>query len=261
MKAQELMQELLGWADAPVPDTVDTKKAGEDGKEVNKVATCFIATPEVIQAAHAWGADLLITHEPTYYDHRDHLGDIPDNPVMQAKKRLLEGTGMTVYRYHDHMHASTPDGIIEGELAALPWDCDYDGHFAATLKQPRTAREIARDLEAHWGIARVRMTGDLDTPMTGVYLMIGAYGDDNHLKALQKPECQVLVVGESSEWRIGEYVRDAAQLGFHKAMLFCGHVGSERDGMKHLCARIAEIHPELSCRYFECGEVYTYLDR
>ena len=60
------------------------------------------------------------------------------------------------------MHASTPDGIIEGELHALPWDCAHDGHFAVTLREPRTARQVAADLEKHWGLRRVRMVGALD---------------------------------------------------------------------------------------------------
>ncbi len=259
MKARELMEELFARADEPVRDTVDTCKAGDPERALRRVATCFIATPEVIRAAGDWGADLLITHEPTYYEHRDHLGAIPDDPVMQAKKRLLEGTGMTVYRLHDHMHASTPDGIIEGELHALPWGCAHDGHFAVTLREPRTARQVAADLEKHWGLRRVRMVGALDEPMTGVYLMIGAYGEENHLKALRKPECQILVVGETSEWRIAEYVRDAVQLGLSKAMLVCGHVGSEREGMRFLAQSIAKAHPDLETRYFECGEVYTDL--
>ena len=259
MKARELMEELFARADEPVRGTVDTCKAGDPERALRRVATCFIATPEVIRAAGDWGADLLITHEPTYYEHRDHLGAIPDDPVMQAKKRLLEGTGMTVYRLHDHMHASTPDGIIEGELHALPWDCAHDGHFAVTLREPRTARQVAADLEKHWGLRRVRMVGALDESMTGVYLMIGAYGEENHLKALRKPECQILVVGETSEWRIAEYVRDAVQLGLSKAMLVCGHVGSEREGMRFLAQSIAKAHPDLETRYFECGEVYTDL--
>ena len=259
MKARELMAELCARADRPVPDTVDTCKAGDPEKELRKVATCFIATPEVIRAADAWGADLLITHEPTYYEHRDHRGQIPDDPVMQAKKRLLESTGLTVYRLHDHMHESTPDGIIEGELNALPWDCKHDGHFAVTLSTPRTAREIAADLEECWQLRRVRLVGDLDTPLKGVYLMIGAYGEERHMQALRLPECEALVVGETSEWRVAEYVRDAAQFGFHKALLVCGHVGSEREGMRFLAQSIAKAHPDLETRYFECGEVYTDL--
>lgn len=258
MKARELMAELLGWADAPVPDTVDTLKAGDPEREVHRVATCFIATPEVIRAAHEWGADLLITHEPTYYDHRDHGGALPDDPVMRRKQQLIERTGLTIYRYHDHTHARTPDGIIEGQLAALPWACDHDGHFAVTLHAPMTAAQMADDLEKYWGIAHVRRTGDLHMPMTRVAMMIGAYGEENHYKMLRDTDCEVLIVGETSEWRICEYVRDAAQLGIHRAMLTCGHAGSERDGMKYLCKLVTDAHPELELKYFECGEVYTY---
>lgn len=258
MKAKELMQELCAAADAPVADTVDTLKAGDPERELHKVATCFIATPEVLRAAHAWGADLLITHEPTYYDHRDHDGDIPDDPVMQRKKQLVEQTGLTIYRFHDHTHASTPDGIIAGQLHALPWSCSHDGHFAVTLEQPMTAAQIAEDLEKYWGIAHVRRTGDLDTPMTRLCMMIGAYGEDRHYRMLRDTDCEVLIVGETSEWRICEYVRDSAQMGLHRAMLTCGHVGSERAGMEYLAGRIAQAHPDISTRYFECGEVYTY---
>ena len=35
---------------------------------------------------------------------------------MQKKKALIESTGMAMYRYHDHTHNRTPDGIIEGML-------------------------------------------------------------------------------------------------------------------------------------------------
>lgn len=259
MKALELMQEMYTWAQSPVKDTVDTCKSGDPEREISKVATCFIATPEVIKAAHAWGADLLITHEPTYYEHRDYCGNIPDDPVMQAKKQLLDATQMVTYRYHDHSHASFPDGIIAGEVKALDWDCDYDGVFEVKLHAPKTARQMAAEIEKAWGIQHVRMVGDLDAPMTYAQMMIGAFGEDNHLKALRSDHCDVLVVGETSEWRVGEYVRDAHQLGMHKAMLICGHVGSERDGMKHLCTLINDVHPQLDCRYFECGEVYRSL--
>ena len=121
-----------------------------------------------------------------------------------------------------------------------------------------TAEAIARDLEKYWGIAHVRRTGDLNTPMTRLCMMTGAYGEDNHYRMLRDTDCEVLIVGETSEWRICEYVRDSAQLGLHRAMLTCGHVGSERAGMEYLAKGVAKAHPDLETRYFECGEVYTY---
>lgn len=257
MKAKDLLNEMRTWADAPVEDTVDTFKAGDPEREIRKVASCFIATPDVIRAAHTWGADLLITHEPTYYDHQDHCGNIPDDPVMQRKKALIESTGMAIFRYHDHMHDRTPDGIIEGMIKALPWtDYDWDGHFALTLKEPMTAAEVAADLEKYWNIQHVRRTGDLHTPMTRLCMMIGAYGDERQYRTLRQTDCEMVIVGETCEWRFSEYIRDAVQLGDHVALLTCGHQGSEAAGMRWLTQMIHDTHPDLDVQYFECGEVY-----
>ena len=57
-----------------------------------------------------------------------------------------------------------------------------------------------------------------------------------------------------------EHARDAAQMGYHKAILVLGHIGSERDGMKYAAQILKQRQPQLDVRYFECGEVYTYSD-
>ncbi len=166
MKASELMAELLGWSEEKIENTVDTCKAGDPEREVKKVAACFIATPEVIKNAAAWGADLLITHEPTYYEHYDNLAGREGDPVILAKQRLIEQSGMTLWRFHDHLHGRLPDGIIEGELGRLGWQGDYDGRFAFTLAEKQTPRQIMAQLEEKWGIAHIRMVGAADTPVS-----------------------------------------------------------------------------------------------
>ena len=62
------------------------------------------------------------------------------------------------------------------------------------------------------------------------------------------------------EWSLGEYARDAAQLGYKKALLILGHEGSERAGMVYTADILREMYPDLEVQYFECGEVYTYTD-
>lgn len=89
--------------------------------------------------------------------------------------------------------------------------------------------------------------------------MFGAPGNIV-LEELQRPESQIVLVGETCEWLIGEYARDAAQLGLKKALLIMGHVGSERDGMEYTARLLKERHPQLDVKYFDCGEVYTYTD-
>lgn len=63
------------------------------------------------------------------------------------------------------------------------------------------------------------------------------------------------------EWSHCEYVRDAAQLGYKKAILILGHIGSERDGMVYTADILKKMHPELEVKYFESEEVYTYTDQ
>ncbi len=256
MRARELMAELLGWAAERIPDTVDTCKAGDPGREVRKVAVCFIATPEVIRGAAQWGADLLITHEPTYYEHHDSVEGREEDPVISAKKKLVRQSGMVIWRFHDHLHARMPDGIVEGELEKLDWKGDYDGRFGFLLEQKLTPRQIKAQLEEKWGARQIRMVGAADAPVSKLSLLIGAPGKEAMMQALAG-ETELLIGGEVCEWMCGEYARDAAQLGLTKAILICGHVGSERAGMEHVCRLIQRAHPELCCQYFECGEVYV----
>ena len=88
--------------------------------------------------------------------------------------------------------------------------------------------------------------------------MFGAPG--GVLEELQDDACEILLVGETCEWSMGEYARDASQLGYKKALLILGHVGSERAGMVYTADVLKRMHPELEVRYFENGEVYTYTD-
>ena len=80
------------------------------------------------------------------------------------------------------------------------------------------------------------------------------------MQELCEKESEIVLAGETCEWAICEYARDAAELGKKKALLVLGHVGSERDGMVRTAELVRERHPDMECKYFECGEVYTYTD-
>ena len=55
------------WVD---PDeTVDTVKHGDPERPVKKAGVCWMPSIWDIRAAHAAGCDLLICHEPTFWEH------------------------------------------------------------------------------------------------------------------------------------------------------------------------------------------------
>lgn len=256
------MNELFALARNPIiENTCDCCKAGSPEREVGRVALTMFPTPDVIRDAAAWGADLLIVHEPAYYNHMDnHSSD----PLEVEKRALLEGTGMTVYRYHDYPHTTDPDIISQGELNAfgLVGRADHrtpDHPLRFYPDEPITPVELARIIEERCNIKHVRICGVRDVPCTEISGMFGS--PSGIYEELKRDECQILIAGEVSEWRECEYTRDAAQLGHKKALLILGHVGSERDGMVYATEIVKRLHPELEVKYFESGEVYSYTDR
>ncbi|HEU0005211.1 MAG TPA: hypothetical protein VFS12_04385, partial [Terriglobia bacterium] len=56
--------------------TVDTFKAGNPETVVKGIATSFSATLDVCQGAATSGKNLIIVHEPTFYNHLDETKDL-----------------------------------------------------------------------------------------------------------------------------------------------------------------------------------------
>ena len=261
MKAFEIMNDLFALAkDEDYTNSCDTCKAGDPDQEVTKVAVSMFATPDVVRAAKAWGAQLLIVHEPTYYNHYDRHAD---EKIENEKRKVIEDSGMTVYRYHDHPHATEPDIIAAGMLRQfnLKGTIEYTNVFDLVrvhLDEPMTPVELAKQIERNCNIKHLRICGAANTPCTVVSGMFGTPG--GVFEELKSDKCEILLTGEACEWSLGEYARDCAQLGYKKALIIMGHIGSERDGMLYTADLLKEMHPELDVQYFECGEVYTYTD-
>lgn len=259
MKAKEIIKYLNSFSfEHDFSQTCDTFKIGSADVEVTRLAVAMFGTPDVIRQAKAFGAELLIVHEPLYYNHFDNrTGD----PIEAEKARLLEESGMAVYRYHDHPHYSMPDLIAAGEMLSLDLggEIEYTDTFDLTrvkLNAPITARQLAKQMEKKLNVRNVRIAGAADTPITKVSCMFGAPG--GLLDELRNSECELLVAGEVCEWSLCEYARDASQLGYTKAVLALGHVGSERAGMVYISDLLKKHFTDVEVKYLECGEVYSY---
>lgn len=69
MKVKDIMNRLFSWTPSDRECAGDALVYGNDNKDVKKVAVCCIATCDVIKSAKEWGAEAIITHEPTLYSH------------------------------------------------------------------------------------------------------------------------------------------------------------------------------------------------
>ena len=221
-------------------DTVDTVKAGNPDAPVTGIAVTMMATLDVLQRAAAAGDNLIITHEPTFFDHLDTADQLPEkdnDPVLVEKRQFIEKHGLVIWRFHDHWHARTPDGIETGMVHALGWEKFEDAHNQYLFTIPETSLDkLAAQIRHKLGINIVRVVGDPALRITKLVFAPGAAGFTNHAKALEMTGVQTLVIGEAREWETVEYVADAVSEGKQKSLIILGHIPSEQAGMEE-CTR------------------------
>jgi putative NIF3 family GTP cyclohydrolase 1 type 2 len=221
-------------------ETVDTFKAGDPETRVTGIAVTMMATYAVLERARASGLNLIITHEPTFFDHLDQADQLPEgeqDPVLAEKRAFLAGNHLVVWRFHDHWHRMHPDRIELGNVHALGWEKFRDpaNQYLFTIPETSVA-DLAEELQKKLGIAVMRVVGDRDLKVTRVALSPGSAGAKREIGALEMPDVQVLIAGETREWETVEYVADAVSEGRKKALILLSHVPSEQQGMAE-CAR------------------------
>jgi putative NIF3 family GTP cyclohydrolase 1 type 2 len=233
--------------------TVDTLKSGRGDAEVRKVAVVFMATYAAIKQAVESGADLIVTHEPTYYNHMDESEWLSGNLVYKRKLALIEESGVSIFRLHDYVHSYKPDGILIGMLKKLDWETYADPEEMNLLTVPpgkqHTVRTIVSHLKSKLGIESMLVGGDLDLQVRRFGLIPGASGGRSHIEYLGNRDIDLLIVGETNEWETNEYVRDASDMGLAKALIITGHQKSEEVGMLTVVEMLCEAFPELQVTF------------
>lgn len=232
--------------------TVDTFKAGDPDTNVTGVAVTMMATLDVLQRAAKAGRNLVITHEPTFFDHLDPiLGlDREGDPVLAAKLAFIKQHNMVVWRFHDHAHRRRPDFIQTAIVRALGWAAYQDTASPWLIRVPETTlASVARTIQTGLSPSAMRVVGDPALKVTQIALVPGAAGFPMHRRVLQQKEVQVLVVGEAREWETVEYADDAAAAGLGKGLILIGHIPSEQAGMEDAAKWIGTFVTEVPVEF------------
>ena len=238
-------------------NTVDTVKAGDPATVVTGIATTFTPTMEVLRKAVAAGDNLIVTHEPTFYNHLDESTLFIDDPVYKEKLAYINEHHLVVWRFHDTWHLRNPDGIVEGFVAHAGWK-QYQNpgeQMFFTLPQT-TVLALAKDLQRRFHARSIRIVGDREMKVTRVAYRPGASGEAKQVKALERDDVEVLVAGEASEWETVEYARDAQLQGRKKALILLGHLTSEEAGMDNCAQWLHGIFPKMPIQYIPATEPY-----
>jgi putative NIF3 family GTP cyclohydrolase 1 type 2 len=247
--------------------TCDLIIAGDEESEVTGIVTTFMATVEVIEQTIDMGANLIITHEPTYYTGDDRLDWIDEDPVYLKKKELIEKNNITIWRFHDHMHAAPTDMIYDGLMDELGWRkyLVTDLPFPHVYKIPKTTLcDLVKFFKVMLEMETIQIVGDPEMNCENVGILVGGGSlglgvEEMPMQFIEKHNLDVVVCGDIIEWTLTPYIRDAVSFGMNKAMLVLGHERSEEAGMKYLATWIKNLLDEVSVSFIDAKEPFTYL--
>jgi putative NIF3 family GTP cyclohydrolase 1 type 2 len=235
--------------------TRDTFKAGGPDSEVKGIATTFMATLDMLQRAHAAGLNMVVTHEPTFWNDQDKVQDLANDPTYKFKADFCAKNKMVVWRFHDHIHARRPDLIWVGLARALGWtDRPAGPNQRSFTLPPTTLSALAADVKQHMGARALRVVGDPNAKVSTVAVGMG------YSMPRVSAEIDVVMGGENPEaggvFDDTEYVLDAAVFGKNKGQIILGHAISEEPGMEDCARWLRTFITEVPIQFIRAGEPF-----
>lgn len=251
-----ILKEIPG---APFKDTVDTIKSGSADNQLTGIVTTMFATVEVINQAIKLGANFIIAHEPSFFNHTDDVNWVGDNKVIRQKQELLRRNNITIWRLHDYWHAYRPDGILHGVSKKLGWE-NYQRESDPTLTIPEDSlQNIAFHVKEKLNISRLRVIGDLSNRCKKITLLPGAWGGNRQITIANQQQPDLLIVGEVHEWETAEYIRDARALGNDISLIILGHSVSEEPGMEWLAEWLKPKLPDFKITHVASNDPFIWI--
>ncbi|MVM32031.1 hypothetical protein GO755_18420 [Spirosoma sp. HMF4905] len=235
--------------------TVDNLIAGTPEIPVKGIASTMMATLDVLHRAADKGLNMVITHEPTYYSHQDRTEPIQQDALYQLKRSFIQQHGMAVFHFHDHWHGHRPDGIATGMIRELGWEKNIDSQNPRLFTfQETPLAQFAQGIASKLTIRTMRVIGDPQLPVRRV---MASWGNVSLMPGVPYlAQADVLIVGETHEWELVEYVQDAIASGQKKALIILGHLLSEQAGMKYCAEWLKGFIPEVPIEFIASGEPY-----
>jgi len=247
MKARELQSYLRslngGWM--KLEKTVDTFKAGDPEAEIRGIAVGWMSYTWALQKAVELGCNVFITHEPTYYIHRDNDAEVFRFQEVRAKRQYIEENDLIVLRCHDLWDQAPVIGIPDswGELLGLGEPIDGSGYFRVYDVSGRSALQVAQQVAARttqFGQEAVQLLGPVDEPVTRVGIGTGAITPFQRLLDEYSIDLAICSDDGFSYWRDGGLAID-----MNIPVIIVNHAVSEEAGMIHLAEHLEARFPAI----------------
>jgi putative NIF3 family GTP cyclohydrolase 1 type 2 len=238
-------------------NTVDVIKAGNPDTQVTGIITCMFATMKVLKQAVDRNCNLIIVHEPLFYNHLDETKRFENDPVFLEKQQFINDHKLVIWRFHDYIHSMTPDGIETGMVAKLGWKSYVVKGTTNRFVLPETTlKELLADLKMVFPKNAFYVVGNPDMKLTNISFAAGAPGSATHISLLEDKNTDVVLAGEAQQWETYEYARDAVDQGRKKAVVFLGHIPSEEAGMDFCATWLKNFIKDVPVYFVESGSSF-----
>lgn len=209
LTAADIVKRIAEHSGVNLPDrSVDGFKAGAESTIVHGVAVTSMATVEVIRQAAKSGLNLVLSFEPTFFGRSDGQaaaagglgpggpapaqgqprpqasggpggrgrGLAPDDPVLLAKRELIQSNGTVVYRLHDRWAGRKQNEHAIALAKAMGWTRSAAGLDPATEYEiaPAPLSEVVAQVRARLkSRGGLRVVGEPKTLVKRVTVMPG----------------------------------------------------------------------------------------
>lgn len=277
MRISEIIHSLKQWH-IPLDDpgkTRDTVKIGDTDRECTGIIVTCYASIDVIRKARCLNCNLIICHEPLFYDNKDDTLWLREDRTYNCKRSLLEEGGIVVWRDHDHMHGpggpraerhEEIDYVYYGIMKELGWEQYVVGEKTKPMLYeipPIPAEELTRELLEKFNLKGARIVGDKKAPVSKIYFCENVFGGvEDRRTVLKAADFDAMIPTEIVEWSLTEYIRDAAQAGYGKVIIELGHFNTAELGMRYMSKWLPEVlESDIPVIYIQSGDSFDYILR
>ena len=231
------------WVD--MSRTVDTFKSGGPEVEVKGIAVGWMSYTDSLKRALELECNIFITHEPTYYNHRDNDEKIFRFEQVVKKREFIERSKITIIRCHDVWDQYPDIGIpmAWGKLLGLGEPIDGSGYFYAYDGRGQTAVEIARKISTRvkdLGQPGVQFIGPEKKSVRRIVLGTGAITP--MFRFIENLDADLAICSDDGfvYWRDGAFAIDN-----DFPVVLVNHPVSEDHGMKLLAGHLSKVFPQI----------------
>ncbi|MBI5009359.1 MAG: Nif3-like dinuclear metal center hexameric protein [Bacteroidia bacterium] len=180
-----------------LPKTVDVIKEGNPDTPVKGIVTTMFATMDVMKKAVEMNCNLIIVHEPLYYNHLDDKVQFQNDPVFLEKQKYIKDHGLVIWRFHDYIHMMNPDGISMGMIEKLGWNSYRIEGSLDKFRLPQTTLDgLLKELKKKFPGNAFHVIGKEDMNVSNIAFDCGAPGSMAHIRDLQNKNIDVIIAGE-----------------------------------------------------------------